>query len=180
MKRGFTMIEVTLAMGIMAIGVLSIVGLYSFGYRESSQSRTDVGATAVADAVLSQLTMAISATNLRWSVFKNLESLPSDDGWGFFINETTGLVDNSPTSRAKSDFGAFMSRLSAAAKGPLDCDTAFPDAALSATGLKCGLVIRHQKGSAIVRIGFRAMARETELLSAPMFYTEVKFMGIDE
>ena len=180
MKKGFTLIEVTLAMGIMAVGVLSVVGLYAYGYRESTQSREDVGATAVADAVLSQLTMAISATNLKWSVFRQLRSYPSDDGWGAFIDDSTGRVTQDPTGRAKSDFSSFMGALAGGVEGgSLDCDTAFPEAALNATGLKCGLVILHDEDSAIVRIGFRAMKQKNELLSAPLFYTEAKFMGVD-
>ena len=181
MKRAFTLVEVTLAMGIMAVGIMSVVGLYAFGFRESGQSREDVGATAVADAVLGQLSMAISATNLNWRLFKDLPSYPSDEGWGYFINRNTGLVSSDPTSQAKSDFSSFMGRLSGAVVGgSLDCDTAFPSAVLSSTGLKCGLVILHERDSAIVRIGFRAMKQQQSLLSAPMFYTEVKFQGVYE
>ena len=181
LKRAFTLIEVTLAMGILATGVLAIVGLYAFGFRESSQSREDVGATALADAVLGQLTMAITATNLKWSVFRNLPSYPNDDGWGYFINQRTGRLSGDPTSKAKSDFAAFMGKLSGGVSGgSLDCDTSFPDAALSATGLKCGLVIMHEPDSAIVRIGFRASMLVQTMLSAPMFYTEAKFQGVDE
>lgn len=181
LKRAFTLVEVTLAMAILGTGVLTVVGLYAFGFRESAQSREDVGATALADAVFSQLTMAITATNLKWSVFRNLPSYPSDDGWGFFINRSTGRLNGDPTPRAKSDFGAFMSTLSGGtAGGSFNCDTAFPDSALSATGLKCGLVILHEQDSAVVRIGFRASTLVQSLLSVPMFYTEAKFQGVDE
>ena len=180
MKRAFTLIEVTLAMGIMATGILAAVGLYALGYRESAQSREDVGATAVADAVLGQLTMAITATNLKWSVFRGLGNYPNDDVWGYFIDPNTGRVDKDTTSRAKSDFASFMGRLSGGCVGSLDCDTAFPEAALSATGLECGLIILHDQDSAIVRVGFRAMKHRSMLLSAPLFYTEAKFQGVDE
>ena len=175
MRKGFTLIEVTLAMGIMAMGVLAIVGLYAFGYKESAQSREDVGATAVADAVLSQLTMAITSPDLKWDDFKNLRNYPSDRGWGEFIDSSTGLVTQDPTARARSDFSSFMNAL-----GVQDCDTDFPQAALDATGLKCGLIIMHEQNSAVVRIGFRAMKQKTQLLSAPLFYTEAKFMGVDK
>ena len=180
MKRAFTLIEITLAMGIMATGVLSIVGLYAFGYRESSQSREDVGATAVADAVLGQLTMALTATNLKWSVFRDLKSYPSDNGWGEFVNHQTGRITGDSTSRAKTDFAALMSTLAGGCEGSLRCDTSFPSGALDGTGLKCGLVIQHTQDSAIVRIGFRAMRLQQDLLSAPMFYTEAKFMGVED
>ena len=69
-KRGFTLIEVNLAMLVMAMGVLSIVGLYAFGYRESAQSREDVEATALADQLISPLVRAITHTNQKWSTFR--------------------------------------------------------------------------------------------------------------
>ena len=53
MKKAFTLIEVNLAMLIMAGGILSIVGLYSFGFRENRHSRVDVAATTLADSVIS-------------------------------------------------------------------------------------------------------------------------------
>lgn len=181
MKRAFTLIEVTLAMGIMATGILAAVGLYALGYRESAQSREDVGATAVADAVLGQLTMAITATNLKWSVFKDMGNYPDDSAWGYFIDRNTGRVNKDTTSKAKSDFASFMGKLAGGvAGGSLGCDTAFPAAALSATGLECGLIILHDRNSAIVRVGFRAMKHRSMLLSAPLFYTEAKFQGVDE
>ena len=81
MRRAFTLIEVNLAMLIMAGGILSIVGLYAFGFRENRQSREDVAATALADSVISPLVMAISATNLKWSVFRQEKNFPDDKGW---------------------------------------------------------------------------------------------------
>ena len=179
MKRAFTLIEITLAMGIMATGVLAIVGLYSYGYRESSQSREDVGATVAADAVLSQLAMAISATNLKWTLFKELRSRPNDEGWGYFVNASTGLVSGNPTSQAKSDFNGFISDLAGCAQGSLDGTFSFPDAALP-QGMECGLVILHDRDSSVVRLGFKAMRHKQSLLTAPIFYTEVRFQGIDE
>ena len=48
-RRGFTLIEVNLAMFVMAVGTLGLVSLYSLGYRENQQSNEDVQAAAVAD-----------------------------------------------------------------------------------------------------------------------------------
>ena len=50
-KKAFTLIEVNIAMFVMAGGILSVIGLYSLGYRESRQSREDVASAAYADAV---------------------------------------------------------------------------------------------------------------------------------
>ena len=179
MKRAFTLIEVNLAMLIMAGGILSIVGLYSFGYRENRQSREDVAATALADSVISPLVMAISATNLKWSVFKNEHFFPSEKAWGDYVN-SKGVVTQNPENRAEGVFASTMSWISSAAKGPLNVKTAFPSEALNGTGLLCGLVVQHDEDSAVVRISFRATRLPGELLAMPLFYTEVRFQGLPD
>ena len=45
-RRGFTLMEVNLAIFIMAVAVLGMVALYPLGFRESEQSRDDVVAAA--------------------------------------------------------------------------------------------------------------------------------------
>ena len=50
-QRAFTLIEVNLAIFIMAGGVLAMISLYSLGFRESRQSREDVAAAALAESV---------------------------------------------------------------------------------------------------------------------------------
>ena len=65
MKRAFTLMEVNLAIMIMAGGILSILGLYSLGYRENSQSREDVAATAKAPVAVSWKPMSGRAPMTR-------------------------------------------------------------------------------------------------------------------
>ena len=50
LQRAFTLIEVNLAIFIMAGGVLAMISLYSLGFRESRQSREDVAASAIAES----------------------------------------------------------------------------------------------------------------------------------
>ena len=176
MRRGFTLIEINLAILIMATGILSIVGLYAFGYRENRQSREDVAATALADSVISPLVMAISATNLKWSVFRNGFNFPDDSGWAAYFNNN-GVVTQDPEAKAESVFSQTMAKMSGAAAGSLNCDTAFPKSAVSAAGMSCGLVVQHEIDSTIVRIAFRATKLPGALLSMPLFYTEVRFQG---
>ena len=66
-SKGFTLMEVNLAIFIMAVGVLSMVSLYPLGYRESQQARDDVVAAAMADTVLNGLSAALSCTNIPWN-----------------------------------------------------------------------------------------------------------------
>lgn len=172
--------EVTLAMLIMAGGILSIVGLYSFGYRENRQSREDVASAAYADAVLSPMIMACSATNLKWSVFKNEFRYPEgNSGWGEYF-DSNGQVTQDPQSKAENAFSSLMSRMSGAAVGSLDVDTAFPSAVGSSAGLRAAIVVLHEENSAIVKLGFRATKSFGSLLAMPHYYTEVRFQGLSD
>ena len=180
MKKAFTLIEVNLAMLIMAGGVISVVGLYAFGFRENRQSREDVAATALADSVISPLAMAISATNLKWSAFRREFCYPPN-AWADYVDEVSGVVTMGPSaleSMAEGVFGKTMSWL--APEGPLQAPTAFPQGALDGTGMKCGLVVQHEEDSAVVKITFRATRHPGELLAMPVFYTEVRFQGLPD
>lgn len=179
-KRGFTLIEVNLAMMVMAIGILSIVGLYAHGYRESNQSREDVEATALADHLISPLVMAITHTNMKWSVFRKGFHYPDNSGWGAYF-DNDGVVSEDPDNKAKGAFTDTMAQLEAGSLSPR-VDTSFPlpgrsDAAGAARSLSCGLVILHDEGSPVVRIAFRATRRPGTLLAMPIFYTEARFQG---
>lgn len=165
--------EVNLAILVMAGGILSIVGLYSLSFRENRQSAEDVASAAYADAVLSPLVMALSATNVTWQQFSSLTDYPNEYGWGAYINQGTGLVESNPDSTAQGVYGHVRSAIGDSA-GVLS----WPSTA--ASGLKAGVVLMHSRGSAIVRLSFRATQLPSQLLAAPMYYTEVRFQGVVE
>lgn len=172
MKKAFTLMEVNLAILIMAGGILSIIGLYSLGFRENRQSAEDVASAAYADAVMSPLVNALSATNIQWSVFRDLQSAPGDDGWRRYF-DSDGVVVNDPEGVAKSAFSSVMGKLGASGVG-----ADWPSSASG--GLKAGLVVMHKQGSAVVRIAFRATKNQGMLLASPTYYTEVRFQGVVE
>lgn len=172
MKRAFTLIEVNLAMLIMAGGIFAIVGLYAFGFRENRQSNEDVASAAYADAVISPLVMAITSTNLKWSVFKSEWNYPDNEGWSQYFDDR-GLVKSDPDSRAKSVYDSVMSKLSASGVRP----SSMPEQTGSGR-LHAGLVVMHEQNSAVVRISFRASQLPSKLLSAPLYYTEARFQGV--
>lgn len=162
--------EVNLAILVMATGILAVVSLFSFGYRENRQSREDVAATVYADAVLSRMAVALGATNVPWSVFRSLKTAPSERQWADYVRESDGLVVANPDSLAQSAYDSVMSKL-----GSTGATTSYPKEA--AAGLKAGLVVVHDEDSAIVKIGFRAARHSSELLAMPMFFTEIRFQG---
>ena len=166
MKRGFTLMEVNMAILIMSGGILAMASLFSLGYNENTKSREDVGAAALADAVMSPIVAALSQTNITWSTFNSIDNIPSDSGntkgWGHFIDTNSGRVKSSTPSVSDA-----FSALSSVGVG--SCP--------SLGKMKGGLVIRHQQNSPIIKIGFRAAAHQNQLLAAPLYYTEVHFQG---
>ena len=103
MKRfGFTLIEVNLAIFVMAVGVLSLVSLYSFGYRENQQSAEDVQAAAVSEYCLNAMVAALSSTNMSWTAWRGLGMQPAN-GWGEYAGDGTGsgTSDNDGTGAVR-------------------------------------------------------------------------------
>ena len=178
MRKAFTLMEVNLAIMIMAGGILSIVSLYSLGYRENRQSREDVAGAAYAEAVIAPLVVAASSTNLVWSKFKDINNHPADKGenhkgWATYF-DNDGRV-NGAQSLASTAFSETMSELKASATSS-SLPSSLPTGS-SYDKLIPGLVIRHKQGEAVIHISFRAARAEKELLSMPVYYTEVRFQG---
>ena len=172
MRKAFTLIEVNLAIMIMAGGILSVLGLYSLGYRESRQSREDVAAAAYADSVVGSLINALSDTNVTWKAFNGIKNNP-EKGWAEYLNQNTGLVSGDPDGKGQGVYDAVLRQVNSGVKSTWGEK---PD-----TALRAGLVIRHETDSPIVMIAFRATRHASDLLSMPLFYTEVRFQGkIDE
>ena len=173
MKRAFTLIEVTLAIGIMAAGVLAIVGLYSFGFRENRQSAEDVSGAAYADAVISRLTNALSSPDLKWRSFRNISEQYPPNGWGDYF-DADGIVSSDPESLAQGVFGQVMGSLEFVSDRP---DTSWPSGASG--GLRAGLVVMHNPARpSFVTILFRSTKLWSTLLSEPLYYAEVRFQGV--
>ncbi len=175
MRKAFTLMEINLAIMIMAGGILAILGLYSLGYRENRQSRDDVASAAYAEAIVSQLVVALSSTNITWETFNKLEEYPSG-GWGAYLNNY-GMVQGNPASTAKGVFDEVVGKLNVPG---FSASWVAPEMyKLEAAGL----VVQHREqndknsNNPIVRIGFRASRNRSELLAMPLYYTEVAFQG---
>ena len=178
-RRGFTLMEVNLAMFVMAVGTLGLVSLYSFGYRENQQSIEDVRAASVAEVNMNALIAALSSTNVTWSEWCAIGTQPSD-GWGKYAGDGTGIDWNDnddgqnheahplsdPTSEARTIFGKIA--------GLGGCSSEFDDG----DGLACGLVV-NQAGDRC-SIAFRCGKRAATLVYQPLYYTEVRFQALKD
>lgn len=179
MKRfGFTLIEVNLAMFVMAMGALGLVSLYAFGYRENQQSNEDVRAAAVAEMHLNAMIAALSSTNMTWNAWKSIGAQPST-GWGEYAGDGTnsGVSENDgkakatplkdPSSLARTVFGSVMSAAGFSAS--------FDD-----NGMAVGIVILPSSDYRTYSISVRCGNRASTLLYQPLYYSEVYFQGLRE
>ena len=195
-QRAFTLIEVNLAIFIMAGGVLAMISLYSLGFRESRQSREDVASAALADTVLNPLVVALSDPKLKWSEwrslpFANLNSgidagdgggakiqVMPDKGWlEYFATRGSGssktyYVPSDPVGKA----GAVYRNLVGADKS----GRSLPSAVTLPAGMTFALVAsRESENSPVITLGVRCVRRNLRntLMSQPVFSTEVHFQG---
>lgn len=168
MKKAFTLIEVNLAMLIMAGGILSMVSLYSLGFRENRQSREDVEGAALADAFMSPVVAALSATNVPWSTWRSFNSAPGKEGWGEFLDENTGEVLQSNWRNAydsvRNTFGNYIT---------------WPSEP-SVNDLKWAMVVEHPENSAVMYVSFRCTTVPGLLMAQPLYFTEVHFQGLPD
>jgi Tfp pilus assembly protein PilV len=74
-QNGFSLMEVNMAIFVMAVGILGMVALYPLGLRESTQGQADLKQAMFADYVLKQLVAAASQTNITWTEGTNFPPL---------------------------------------------------------------------------------------------------------
>lgn len=204
MKRAFTLMEVNLAIFIMAVGVLAMVSLYPLGFRESAQSREDVAAAAMAEAVLNPLVGALSSTNMHWTEWLDIcegrngrpKPQPDGRGWLGYCRDTSDNSDYRPLSRSgirsKSDAViAKIQRAYSSSQGKGDAGSGMDGAQTLAGAMAnemCYALVANfgtkedEDGQravdySVISLCFRSCRHPAQLFSQPIFYTEVHFQG---
>lgn len=183
-RAAFTLMEVNLAILIMAVGVLTMTSLYPLGFRESEAAQDDVRAAVVADEVLGKLSAALSSRNITWRQWSDAAKAAVEESnkggrgnaWMSYFDGNYRIRKNS-SSHAKSVFDALARACSVATKVP----TWTPDSKFTH-----GLVVQWGKriingldvdDHSRVSISFRMSRRRGALMAAPIYYTEVHFQG---
>ena len=186
-RRGFTLLEVNLAVFIMSTGILAICALYALGFRENRQSVEDVAGAAFAELYLSPLVQGLSATNMPWSAWAEIGDEPSRSatrsqnvadgvwprsGWRDYvqpIEDTRQLryrVVGSPRSLADSAWNGVNGKLQSPYRGTKPSIPSDYEYALVVT----------RRGT-IVQLAFRSARRRETLMTQPTYVTEVRFCG---
>ena len=185
-RFGFTLVEVNLAIFVMAVGVLSMCALYAFGYRENRQSEEDVFATAYADSYLAPLVAGLSSPLLDWNAWQQIGNEVSSaaqesgidacwpaNGWRDYVDtrtegdETRYRVKSNPKSIADGDvWNKIMSRVPSPYKGGRPSIDSQYQYALVAT-----------RRGPVIQLAFRCSRRAESLMSQPLIVSEVHFQG---
>ena len=199
-RAAFTLIEVNLAIFIMAGGVLAMISLYSLGFRESKQSREDVAAAAIADEVLNPLVVALSSRKLKWSEWRSLgfqtvsgssgtglsgaqiQVMPGSGsagaGWLSYVEKrgtkknANYYVPQDPESKAS---GVYRNLINAGRDG-----YNLPSTPDMPVGMTYALVAsRESESSPVITLAVRCVRKSLRntLMSQPVFSTEVHFQG---
>ncbi len=194
-RRGFTLMEVNLAVFIMAVAVLGMVALYPLGFKESRHARDDVAEAAVADAILNPLAATLSSTNITWSEWKGIvgasdNAIQPSDGWLAYCNGQE--LTPKPRNQINSQTLSIMRRVASAAG-----DSSFvsdAESIINRLGFTAALVASpgrlpsmNNTGSAgldtdhsRIVLCLRVARRAAQIFEQPAFYTEVHFQGGDK
>ena len=183
-RAAFTLMEVNLAIFIMAVGVLAMTSLYPLGFREGEQSRDDVRAAVAADEVLGKLTAALSSRNITWQEWREkikaaVEKTPN--GWFSYYTSRgsdTWVVKDRASVNTLAE-GVFKDLAAASDSKP---SFLFADSSKYAYGLVAQWGKRTVAGETYndysrVSISFRLARRANALMTAPIYYTEIHFQG---
>ena len=66
-QAGFSLMEVNMAIFVMAVGILGLVALFPLGLRESTQGQADLKQSMFADYMLNQAVAAASRSDVTWT-----------------------------------------------------------------------------------------------------------------
>ena len=199
-RRGFTLLEVNLAVFIMATGVLALCALYSLGFRENRQSVEDVAGAAWAEAYLSPLIQGLSATNMPWSAWIEIGKSGNNDQQSSAMS-SHNVADGVWPFRSKEEFGwrAYIQSprsdgtdisyrvvssprsLADSVWGKVNGRIPSPYQGTNPsipTDFEYALVVTRR--GAVIQLAFRLARRRETLMTMPAFVTEVRFNGDPE
>ncbi len=195
LRAAFTLMEVNLAIFIMATGLLAMVALYPLAYRENRQSQDDVKGAAAADCVLNALEGALSSRDITWNDWENaIESAWGQTGRdnernGGWLAYCRGGTDYTPAnkgainSKAQSVYGALMGAYRGQGLKSWPLDSALVCAIVAQWGrmpVLRGTSVSMEPDHSRVAISLRVARRAGDLFAQPIYYTEIHFQGDQE
>lgn len=164
MRSGFSLIEINMAIFVMAIGVLAMVALYPLGLRESNQGQADLKQSMFADFVLNQVVAVAAQTNVTWSDWSRIPKLE-----GRRIND---LSDKVPTWIMQGGGQSLEANISEAFPG-MKKDKHYKIACCIVPGASdriMGVMVQSTEMG-------EAISKFDQVTNNPIYYAEVMFQG---
>ncbi len=178
-RAAFTLMEVNLAILIMAVGVLTMVSLYPLAFRENQHSRDDVRSAATAQYILNQILGKLSNRDITWNEWMSAINGAQSTWSDYCDNNGVPRSKSQISGKAAAVFNSLMS-----VGGPNNPSPSFP----SSSKLSYALVVNWgrltdeygnpKKDASRATICLRVAARAPELFAQPVYYTEVHFQGL--
>lgn len=106
-RKGFSLIEVNMAVFVVAVGILSMVALYPLGLRESIKGKEDLMESVFADNLLNQAVAIASGRSVKWSDWNDESHNPLLPRPNVNIGKT-GLENRFTTEDGFSDLPNFL------------------------------------------------------------------------
>lgn len=200
-RSGFSLTEVTLALGIVAVAISGLLSLYSYAFREGSMGREDTAGAALAERVINPLAFALSSTNIPWSVWTKIGSaaeIRDNDlkvvpvcrlwpaaGWRAYMDASSTVgagvyVTGSPLKKAQAAYRQLVDLL----VPYLEPDVRRFVQGVPTPGEEGGMVYalvvsRDTEFSPVANVAVRCVRanRFVYLISQPMYFTAVHFQG---
>ena len=179
MKRsGFSLIEVNMAVFVLAIGVLSMAVLYPLGLRESMQSQADLKQSMFADYILNVAVSAASSTNVTWSEWS---------GWARTYN-TVGSDSGTVLNNISDSYKALV--MDAVDKAVIQYNSPLSSGLKHTINQTFAIYCVMVQGSSDRMMGIMVRSLDmdtsnmkptemvTRLQSQPTYYAEARFMGV--
>lgn len=155
-RAGFSLMEVNMAVFVMAIGILSMVALYPLGLRESTQGQADLKQSMFADYVLNQVIAAASQTNITWSEWSGVPRVSGEE-----INLNSSVP------------GFIRNRLDLTAYPDMRENTHFKIACCRISGASDKIMGVMVQSTDLVK----NITKYEQITNNPVFYAEVVFQG---
>jgi len=177
MKRsGFSLIEVNMAVFVLAIGVLSMAVLYPLGLRESMQSQADIKQSMFADYILNVAVSAASSTNVNWSEWSSwaqtYNMAGADAGTPINIGGSTPLFVLNAVNQAVGQYNG--SQLSGFQHTINQTYAMYCVQAQGPSARVMGIMVRSLD---VDTSKMNDTEKVTRLQSQPSYYAEARFMG---
>ena len=177
-KKGFSLIEVNMAILVVATGVLAVAVLYPAGLRESVQSQSDFKQVMFADYVLNIAVAAACSTNVTWQEWSvwanqyNMMNLNKETKTGMDkFNSVPGFMQNEIKDAIKRYISTQDSRMVD------DMDGTYAVYCMLVPGFSdqlMGIMVRSLDGDTSK---MSSELRKQRLPNQPLFYAEARFQG---